>query len=273
MQAARRPLTRTTKLLLLLAIPMFVALCATRGDAQRSLGATASIPRVLPFAVGELLTYHVRVGSMAAGSGSMRVEGPVDVRGVPTLRLRSQMRAGVGPFQGTGTTESWLDSDRMTSLRFTKEERRLISRHWEAVTVFPSESRWTAEDGRSGESPSSAPLDELSFIYFIRTLPLEPGATHSFNRHFEEGRNPVLVRVLARTPVTVPAGTFATVLVELRVKDPRHYQGEGTILINLTDDSCRLPVRIESDIPGFGRTVLSLESAVHPAGHCVQHGR
>ena len=38
----------------------------------------------------------------------------------------------------------------------------------------------------------------------------------------------------------------------MRVKDPRHYEGEGMIRLYLTDDACRLPVRIESTVPGIG---------------------
>ena len=173
---------------------------------------------------------------------------------------------------GSGRSRSWLDSKRMTSLRFAKDERRLLARHRESVEVYPDQQRWAAADGRAGNSPTDAPLDELSFIYFVRTLPLTPGATFSFTRHFEKGRNPVEVNVIGREKITVEAGTFSTVVVEMRVRDPRHYQGEGVIRIHLTDDACRLPVRIESTVPGIGNTVLSLESAEHPQSHCSTHG-
>ena len=187
------------------------------------------------------------------------------------MLLRSDMRAGVGILTGSGRSRSWLDSRRMTSLRFAKDERKVLSRHREAVEVYPDERRWTAADGRSGTSTTDAPLDELSFIYFIRTLPLAPAAEFSFTRHFERGRNPVKVRVVRRESTTVPAGTFSAVVVEMRVKDPRHYRGEGVIRLHLTDDECRVPVRIESDVPGIGKTVLELESAVHPHAHCASH--
>jgi hypothetical protein len=61
------------------------------------------------------------------------------------------------------------------------------------------------------------------------------------------------------------------VIIEMRVKDPRRYKGEGVIRINLTDDRCRLPVRIESRMPVVGKTVLTLESFTHPAEHHATH--
>ena len=222
-----------------------------------------------PFSVGERLTYGVRVGSMGAvGRGEMSVGGPVDIRGVEVLVLRSEMRAGIGFIKGTGLTQSWLDVDRMAALRFVKEERRIFSRHRDSVEVFPETRRWMAADRTSGATPTGAPLDELSFIYFIRTLPLTSDTTFEVSRHFDAERNPVGLRILKRETVSTRAGEFETVAVEMRVKDPRHYRGEGVIRVHLTDDGCRLPVRIESTIPDVGKTVLTLESAVRPDGRC-----
>jgi hypothetical protein len=42
------------------------------------------------------------------------------------------------------------------------------------------------------------------------------------------------------------------------VRDPQHYKGEGTIRFSISDDRCRLPVRIESNIPDAGNVVLTL---------------
>jgi hypothetical protein len=244
--------------------------CATQGRSQ--LTEPPPSQRHRPFAAGEVLVYNVRVGSLAAGSGVMWIEGPEFVRGHPTLLLRSHMEARVGPLGGSGETESWIDADRLASLRFERRERRLFSRSREAVELFPVERRWTADDGRSGRSPTDDPLDELSFIYYIRTLPLPGDTSFSVSRHFEPERNPVSIRVVGREAVTVPAGTFDVVTVEMRVKDPRRYRGEGVIRISLTDDRCRLPVRIESDVPTVGRTVLTLERVVHPDAHLADHG-
>jgi len=53
----------------------------------------------------------------------------------------------------------------------------------------------------------------------------------------------------------------------MRVRDPRRYRGEGVIRIHITDDRCRLPVRIQSTMPVVGTTVLTLESHTHPQDH------
>jgi len=214
----------------------------------------------LPFAVGERLVYEGRVRGVG-GKGTMWIAGPVTVRGVETFELHFDFAARLGPVKVSQKTVSWLDPSRMAAMRFSKVERNPISRHSEAVELFPDERRWTGRNGESGDSPTSAPLDELSFIYFVRTLPLLTDSALTFSRHFDVVRSPTTVRVLGREPVTTPAGTFQTVLVEMRVRDARHYRGEGVIRFAISDDRCRLPVRIESAIPDAGKVVLTLTDA------------
>jgi hypothetical protein len=245
-----------------------VAACALAAWApQRGL---AQADERLPFAAGERLTYAVRLSKLGvSGKGMMTVEPGPDVRGRETMVLRFDVQARIGIVKVSDRTASWLDPRRMAALRYQKRERRPLGGSDESVEMFPDERRWRAEDGHSGESPTDAPLDELSIIYFIRTLPLEVDSVYRFDRHFDVARNPVTVRVLGRGTVETPAGSFRTLRVEMRVNDARRYHGEGVIRLDLTDDAVRIPVRIESSIPVAGTAVLSLESAVGPASHAV----
>jgi hypothetical protein len=218
-------------------------------------------PGNLPFFVGERLVYTVRTSRFGgSGTGEMRVDGPVEVRGVPAYLLSSNIETRVGPTKAVNRSQSWLDPRRMASLRFRKRERSLVSSGSESVEMFPDQRTWEAANGRKGVSATDAPLDELSFIYFLRTVPLAVDSTYRFDRHFDSARNPTTVRVVGRETLITPAGRFETLVVEMRVKDAERYRGDGVIRINLTDDHCRLPVRIESSIPVAGSAVLTLEA-------------
>lgn len=224
----------------------------------------------LPFYVGETLTYRARVERFGdVGTVRMWVEGPVALRGDSAVILRFDFRARIGVLTAHDRTESWLDPERMAALRFHKHERHILSRRDEKVEVFPADRRWEAADGTSGESATDAPLDELSFMYALRTIALPAGQPLALDRHFDKARNPVVLRVLGTDTVPTPAGSFRTVVVEMRVKDPRRYRGEGVLKIHFTDDHCRIPVRIESTMPVIGTTVMTLESHNHPASHHV----
>ena len=232
-----------------------VVVLAALGSDVSAQGTTA-----LPFAVGERLVYDGRVRGIG-GRGTMWIAGPVDVRGVATYELHFDFAARVGPLTVSQKSVSWLDPEHMAALRFEKKERHLLTRREESVELFPSERRWQTRSGDTGESPTSAPLDELSFIYFVRTLSLSSDSTLRFDRHFDAVRSPTLVRQIGREQVSTPAGSFNTIVVEMRVRDPEHYKGEGTIRFSLSDDRCRVPVRIESNIPDAGTVVLTLADA------------
>lgn len=233
-----------------------------------SIAATAALaqPQQLPFALGERLNYKVTVGKLGSvGKGSMWIEGPVELRGVTTWLLRFDFEAGIGPMKAFDRTSSWLDPQGMKSIRYIKHEKHVLSKRDETVEIFPDNQRWASNAGENGVSPTSSPLDELSFMYFIRTLPLTDNGEYQLNRHFDVNRSPTSVKVIRRENVATSAGTFRTVLVEMKVKDPRRYHGEGIIRINLSDDAMRIPVRIESTMPVIGTAVMTLDSYNNPA--------
>jgi len=216
----------------------------------------------LPFVVGERLHYRVSVGKLGTvGEGMMSVDGPVDVRGIPTLVLRSEVKAHVAFLKSDERAESWIDPTRMAVLRYQKKGRGPLARGDVNVEVFPDSLRWEDGHGNIGELPTDAPLDELSFIYFIRTLPLISDSTLSFSRHFDAQRSPTTVRVLGHEQIATATGSVGATVVEMRVRDPEHYRGEGTIRFSISEDRCRIPMRIESTIPDAGTVVLTLANA------------
>ncbi|WP_025414587.1 DUF3108 domain-containing protein [Gemmatirosa kalamazoonensis] len=236
--------------------------------AQDVAGAATTAAARLPFFVGERLTYRVHAAHFgASGRLSMLVDTTEVVRGTATWVLRFDFQARVGPFKAVDRTESWLDPVRLTALRFHKHERDPLSKHDEHVEIDGAAHRWTGDGGTSGVIASDAPLDELSFMYVLRTLPLggSTAAAVRYDRHFDAARNPTLLRVVGRRTLTTEAGTFRTVTVEMRVQDERRYHGEGVIRLDLTDDDWRIPVQIESDMPVVGRTRMTLASQNHPA--------
>jgi hypothetical protein len=215
----------------------------------------------LPFSVGEKITYEVRLGNgNKVGTATMWVEGPVDVRGTSTYLLRFDSRVRIALLSAESQSSSWFDPVRGSALRFIKHEQNPLTRNDESVDFYPDQKEWKTANGETGPSPTNTPLDELSFMYFIRTLPMTPGATYRVDRHFDLARNPTSVNVIRREMIPTPMGELRTVLVEMHVHDPRHYRGDGVIRINLTDDECRLPTRIESTMPVVGKAILTIDS-------------
>lgn len=259
------PLQRQTSLALLAAVSclLLLGVCAARKPDDLSVR--------LPFFIGEKLSYDVTLaGGNKIGQGTMWVEGPADVRGTSTYVLRFDSRVRLALFTGVSRSESWFDPQRKSSLRYFKEERNILTHEDVAVDLYPAERRWQDKDGTIGTSPSDSSLDELSFLFFIRTLPLTPGATYRFDRHFDAARNPVVINIVRREVTATAIGELHTVLVEMRVRDPKHYEGEGVIRLNLTDDQCRLPARIESEMPIVGKAIMTIKAENAPPT-CAKH--
>lgn len=219
-----------------------------------------------PFPLGEALEYrvHVSVGGNV-GQGQMRVEGPVVDRDVTTWRLVFDMRAGRGPIRAVDRTVSWLDPAHFRITRFEKTERHPLSRSEERVEVSAADGTWRDSVAAATHAlGSSAPLDELSFIYFLRTLPLQRDTTFEVSRHFDAARNPTVIRVMGEELVETPVGIFRTRVVEMDVRDPKRYRGVGTIRLNIDTADCHVPVRIVSRMPVLGTTTLLLTGWVSP---------
>ena len=233
-----------------------------------SLLALDAAPRAA-FDSGERLVYAARAGRGLNGRAEMWIGESVDVRGVRTIPLHSDIAGGFGPLRMWDRTTSWFDPSRSASLRFVKEERNPFGgRHSEDIEIDAHARSWKAVDGRNGVTQSDQPLDELSFIYALRTMSIPEDSTIVLNRHYDADRNPTTLRSLGRSSVETPAGTFATREIEMRVRDARRYRGEGVIRISLSDDVCRRPVRIESKIPNAGNVVMTLTSAEPVIAEC-----
>lgn len=223
----------------------------------------------LPFPVGEVLDYRVNVALGGnIGRGQMRVEGPVSERGTLAWRFVSEMQAKRAFVKATDRTTSWVDPVKFATLRFEKRERHPLSSSDEAIEIDLVERTWRDDDGPAQVLGSPLPLDELSFLYFLRTIPLEQEASHQFNRHFDEQRNPTLVTVGAQEIIETDAGTFTTRVVIMHVKDPKHYKGIGLIKLNIDTSPCRLPVRIVSKMPIVGATTLTLMARSGTSAQC-----
>jgi hypothetical protein len=212
----------------------------------------------VPFGPGERLTYEVRFGVLRVGSGTMEVAGVTTVRGREAYHTRFTVRGGTFFYKVNDLLESWFDTRSLASLRFTldqNEGRRDRERRYE---IFPD--RQTYREGDNPEAPSvPEPLDEGSFLYYVRTLPLRTGDVYELNRYFRPDRNPVRLRVVRRERVTVPAGTFDAVVVQPTIRTRGIFSEGGRAELWLSDDEDRVMLQMKSHL-SFGSLNLFLRS-------------
>jgi hypothetical protein len=212
----------------------------------------------LPFGVGERSEYDVRFGPIRVGSGSMEVVGTEQVRGLSALHTVFRVKGGTFFYKVDDRFESWIDTRTLASLRFVQDQqegRKDREKHFE---IFPDRAVF-AEQGKPEQPSVKQPLDDGSFIYFVRTVPLTVGQTYEFNRYFRPDRNPVRIRVLRRERVTVPAGTFDAIVVQPSIKAKGIFSENGQAQIWFSDDAHRVMLQMKSNL-SFGSLNLFLTS-------------
>lgn len=114
---------------------------------------------------------------------------------------------------------------------------------------------------RKKEHPMTDPAlwDVISAFYYMRTQPLIPGQTVYLNVFDSNKFLTVEVNVLAKEKVRLSEGREVdTVKIRPVLKSDGIFQKKGDILIWLTDDSKRTPVRVETDVP-VGKVVAKLK--------------
>lgn len=216
----------------------------------------------VPFGPGERLAYRVDLGVFGhVGNGAMEVLKVDTLHGHPVYHLRFDLKGGVLFAKVEDRLQSWMDVSLLTSRRFEQDQREVRYKRHRIFDFFPEERRWERVDkDDEGELHTDEPLDDVSFIYFVRTLPLEVGQTYTFDRYFKEDGNPVTVQVLRKETVTVPAGTFETIVVRPIIKTKGLFGDGGEAEIYFTDDHRRLIVQLKSRVPVIGSLSLYLES-------------
>jgi hypothetical protein len=216
-----------------------------------------------PFAVGERLEYSAKFGVLNVGSATIEVAGLDTLRGEPAWHFRFLMNASAlfGRFKINSTIESWTTVDQFHSLRFRRENIQNGKQYLRSFEIFGDSGyyRQVEPEPLPPDASPSNPLDDASFLYFVRSTPLEVGKTYRFERYYWAARNPITIRVVKRQTAELPDGTRVPCLVLNPVVGETGLFGkQAQAQLLLTDDARRIPVEIRSRY-SFGTVTLKLE--------------
>lgn len=115
------------------------------------------------------------------------------------------------------------------------------------------------DNGETSPLGSQQPLDDVSFLYYARTLPLHVGDVDTLTRYFKPGHD-VILHVLRTERITVPAGTFETIVVQPTITNAGGLFGQGgQAEVYFTNDAARTIVQIRSKVPLVGSLSLHLK--------------
>jgi hypothetical protein len=246
------------------------------GQGSASLEEVATVPEsdpAWPFASGESATYSVAIGRFRIGEARLSIEGLETIGTQEVVHTSLTVEGGPPFFRVELYMSSWAEPVSMRSVRFERKMREGPKRYRDRYVLDQESGSYTAERWsedletyqpstaeESGPMPADA-IDEVAFFYLVRTLPLETGAEYRIERYFKPRANPIVVRVLKREEIRVPAGRFQTIVVEPIIPELGAFQAKKKPRVWITDDERRIIVKVQTSAP-VGPVALNLTDYV-----------
>lgn len=220
------------------------------------------------FPVGERMEFSVSWGRVRLGEGSIEVEAIESIDGREGYRVAMEAWGGPPFYRVQDRQVSWILPSPLSSMRF---EQRLREGSYKRDTRYDFdldsgtydrhdivEGEWRARDEETDVPILEGALDDVSFLFFARLLPLEVGQRYEFDRYFKDSGNPVVIEVLRREEVRVPAGTFQTIVLRPIIQTGGAFGDGGEAELYLTDDDRRAIVRLKTSMAvGSGNLFLT----------------
>ncbi|MFN2384647.1 MAG: DUF3108 domain-containing protein [Gemmatimonadota bacterium] len=230
--------------------------------ATRPAAAPARRPALpaVPFGPGERLDFAVEYGVVPAGTMTIRVDDLVTYSGRQAYHIVFSARSNSAVsflYELNTAEESWFDAREFYSLAYT---RRSTENDETRNRSYRFDQQRRLRITANGESQPASPraVDQLAMMYYIRMLPLKPGASFRLQNQADPDDNPLTIKVLKQERIRVPGGTFDTYVLQLDVRtDSGVFRKGGDNRVWITTDARRLPVKLTSKI-GLGNFEASL---------------
>jgi hypothetical protein len=221
------------------------------------------------FAPGETATYSVAFGRFKLGEARLTVQDIQTIDGREVVRTSLQVEGGPPFYRIENDFSSWIDTEHFRSIRFERRIREGSRRTRDRYELDPVAGVYTAEswseelesyepstfeDG--GPMPEDA-IDEIAFLFLVRTLLLEPGDESRMERYFKPQSNPIVVRVLRREEIRVPAGRYQTIVVEPIIPELEVFGQDRKPRVWISDDERRIIVKVQTSA-AIGAVALNL---------------
>ena len=232
---------------------------------QFAAAAVAPPAHAYPFAVGERFDYSAKFGILSVGSASIQVVSIDTVRTQSAFLFRFSLDGSALMFRIQSSLESWTSVRDFRSLRFRQDSRENSKRYMWEYEIFADSGYYRQREATATTPTSTEPLDDASFLYFVRTTPLEVGKSYRFERHFKPELNPIMINVLKREMIELPDGSKVPCLVLNPVVGDKMFSERADARLWITDDARRIPVQIRSRLP-YGTITLRLEKITPAPG-------
>ena len=224
----------------------------------------------LPFKAGETLTYDVSFSKLifsgTIGELKLSVSNPSEPLKTAMLELKAEaVSKGFFPaLFGVKVRDRYItlvdandfgvhsSTKLVEEGKVRREQKSVIEREAGRVTFTDRDLTTEKSEPRTKEKPSPSWIqDLLSAIYYVRTQPLKEGAVIPIP--ISDGGETYNIEVVAgkREELKVASAKIKAIQLNAKVFDGRYLKRSGEMLVWITDDDRRVPVRARVKTSGY----------------------
>ena len=211
-----------------------------------------TVPNIA-FTLGERLVYDVGYSFITAGEAVFAIPAIDTMHGRPAYRIEFTVNSAPSfswIYKVEDRYQTFVDVAGLFPWRFTQRLREGgYERDFEAAFDQRKNIARTA-DGEYTVPPYVH--DVVSALYYARTLDftsMRPGEKTELKNFYKDSTYTLAVKFLGYQKVSVDAGTFDTFLIQPLMSEGGLFRSEGRILIWLSNDERRIPVKVSTKVP------------------------
>lgn len=224
---------------------------------------------VRAFGPGEEASYSLDYGVINAGEGTFYVMPMIDYHGSHCFHLRTRARSNrffSAVFRVRDQADSFMDADSLHTRYFNKRLREGDFRRDTEIHFDQEAGKAYFPDGKENDIEPGT-QDVLSAFFRVRTMDLEPGMEFDLPTHGDNEMYPLRVKVLRREELdTQIFGRVQCLVVQPFLSDDGLFKHEGDLLLWMTDDERKVPVKMRANVP-VGAIEATLKSYKAPKSY------
>lgn len=204
------------------------------------------------FGLGEKLTFDVNYGFVTAGIATFSIPEIKTMAGRKVYRIKFEVNTvpAFDPFfKVRDRYETYLDIDGIFPWRFEQHIREgKFSRDFSA---FFDQRRNLAKTTEGVFKIPPYVHDIVSAFFYVRTLDfssMKKGDKLKMQNFYKDKTYDLEVLYHGKETISVKAGKFKCIVVEPLVQEGGLFKSEGSILIWLTDDDNKMPVKVKTKV-------------------------
>lgn len=204
------------------------------------------------FAEGEKLVFDVKYGFVTAGIGTMEIPKIKKISGRDAYYVQftvNSMSSFDWAFKVRDRYETYIDKTALFPWRFEQHIRE--GNYSRDFSAFFDQRKGKAVTSEGVHKIPKNVNDILSAFYLVRTMDfskMKVGARVNMQNFYKDTVYDLDVVYRGRETITVPAGKFDCCIIEPLVKEGGLFKSEGSIIIYVTNDEAKMPVRVKTKV-------------------------